>query len=115
LVLVALLGGCGSDADQPAAGSRACSMVVPAACSPPAPSYTTQVSAIVAQHCEPCHKPGGEEQKRPLLSYKQVFAIRGDILFQVSRCKMPPPDQPALTDDEIKALFDWLVCDAPEN
>ena len=113
LVLAAALGpvlACGGD--EP---SATCAMIVPTACMPPAPSYAAEVSGIVARHCQPCHRPGGEEAKRPLTTYSQVSKAGIDVLFQVSRCKMPPAGEPRLSADETAALFAWLVCDAPNN
>ena len=106
-----LAGGCGGDPAAP----RTCTFVVPNACAPPAPSYATDVSPLITQHCLPCHKPGGMAQDRLLQTHAQVFSRRGTVLDQIRRCKMPPPDQPPLSDAEANTLMNWFVCDAPNN
>jgi len=110
LAALASLAACAGDQPEPA-----CDRTAPNMCAPPAPSYAGQVSAIVAQHCQPCHRPGGQEAVRPLTSYAQVSKSAIDVFFQVSRCKMPPADQPPLAPAEVQALFAWLVCGAPNN
>jgi hypothetical protein len=52
---------------------------------------------------------------QPLGSYPQIYAIRRTVLTQVYGCKMPPPEKPALPDDEANTILTWLVCAAPNN
>jgi hypothetical protein len=114
LALVLLLGACGGEPTVPAP-PRTCTFVVPNACTAPAPSYAADVSPLITAHCVPCHMPGGMARDRPLLTHAQVFSRRGTVLDQIRRCKMPPPEQPPLTDAEANTLMNWFVCDAPNN
>jgi hypothetical protein len=114
VALALLLAGCGGEPAAPAA-PRTCALVLPSACTPPAPSYAADVSPLIAKHCVPCHMPGGVSRDRPLVTHAQVFARRGTVLDQIRRCKMPPPEEPPLADAEANTLMNWFMCDAPDN
>jgi hypothetical protein len=95
---------------------RPCTLVLPTCPATGGPSYATQIKPLVARRCLPsCHEPGGIEQMQPLGSYPQIYAIRRTVLTQVYGCKMPPPEKPALPDDEANTILTWLVCAAPNN
>jgi uncharacterized membrane protein len=67
------------------------------------------VPAIQAR-CGACHTPGGVEAVLPYQTYDQVQRQSTNILFQISRCLMPPADQPQLSSEERQVIMGWIVC-----
>jgi hypothetical protein len=92
-----------------------CPNDLPAACSQPAPSYSSDVSPIIGTYCVPCHRTGGLAPDKPFGTYAPVSKLRTDILGRVSRCIMPPLCAAQPTPDERAKLLSWLVCGAPNN
>jgi hypothetical protein len=122
-MVLALIAGCGggAGADPVTDGGEAegapamCTVMLPASCPDPAPSFAADVAPIIANHCRKCHRPGGVEQNQPLTTYQQIFSRRGTVLNQIYRCKMPPAGEPPVPDTEVAVLLDWLICGAPDN
>ena len=91
-----------------------CPADVPDACPSPVPSWATQVVPILDAKCNGCHTGG--DAPWPLTNYPDVLHWRAQVLYEIERCTMPPPDDPKqLTASERTTLIDWLVCGAPEN
>lgn len=106
-LLALALAACGTD------GS--CPRDQPATCPAPAPSFSGQVSALIATYCADCHAPDGQAADRPLQTYAEIFSRRSAVLNQMVLCAMPPPDFPQPTEEERVAILGWLVCGAPDN
>jgi hypothetical protein len=95
-------------------------------CMKPVPGYETDIVPILQSRCSPCHFNGGIESAiYDFSTYAGVdnadIAIQGEIYA----CKMPPvdgipeagvkPGSPPLTEAQRAALWNWLVCGAPNN
>ena len=79
------------------------------------PRYAADVAPILAKSCAPCHFPGGKEQNRLFSKYGDVFPQRGAMLSQLTLCKMPPSDGPAMTDADRATVVGWLLCGAHDD
>ncbi|MDP9035112.1 MAG: hypothetical protein M3O50_09915, partial [Myxococcota bacterium] len=109
--------GTGFDADAgPDTEDAGCPHDLPPACPSPAPSWMSQVQAIVDLKCNACHGIGGVEQSRfDFSTYQGVHKYFGSMLSSVNSCLMPPRDAGPLAGPERQALLGWLVCAAPNN
>jgi hypothetical protein len=118
----------GSDASFEDAGEDAglgCVDETPDACPSPEPSYASDVLPVLQAHCYECHADAGitaSESQLDLGSYAAVYSVRGDVLGQVSTCRMPPSVAPhgltlpaAPTDADRATILGWLKCNAPDN
>jgi hypothetical protein len=99
----------------PEGGSGDCPNDVPAVCPPGAPTFAKDIAPIFTGTCATCHTPGGRQSSRLLTTYDQIYPQRGAVLSQVSACRMPPRDGPALAPEARKALLAWLVCGAKND
>ena len=71
---------------------------------------------LLAAHCSPCHFAGGSEASRLFADHAHVFPQRGEILSQLARCAMPPPDGPSpLASADRTTITAWLVCGAAND
>jgi hypothetical protein len=92
---------------------------------PEAPTFHGKVESIIQKHCQDCHRPG---QVAPfsLLTYEQARK-RGDDLVNVIEDRLMPPwhasttiggpfkDARVLSDDERKAVTDWVAAGCPQG
>lgn len=95
--------------------TAACPDDLPASCPAGAPGYAATIAPILASRCASCHGPGGSQATRPLVTWDDVHARRGEVLSMVYGCRMPPEGSAPLADDERAALLSWLVCGAPND
>lgn len=107
------LAACGSD--KSATAMPTCSLVLPAQCPTPAPSYAGEVAAVFADRCVSCHGAQNPEAGIDLSTYAGVYAQRQPVLAQVYNCSMPQKGSPQLSAAQAAALLSWLVCEAPNN
>lgn len=86
-------------------------------CPDAAPSYTTEVAAIVERKCTVCHRPDGLEPAYQFDTHAKIIENHNNIhmLTQVFSCQMPKACGEPLTKDERYKLLQWLVCGAPNN
>lgn len=94
-------------------------------CTPPTPSYKTDIVPILQERCAPCHFDGGvEDYMYDFSTYDSVDNADTSIQSQLYRCEMPPAlgipkihvaPAPPLSDVQRLTLFNWLRCGAPNN
>jgi hypothetical protein len=86
-------------------------------CPDAAPSYTTEVAAIIARKCTVCHRAGGLEPANQFDTWAKIKKNNNNIhmLTQVYSCKMPQACGEPLTPGEKQTMLQWLVCGAPNN
>jgi hypothetical protein len=113
----ALAGACGGSSSDTGPAAVACPNLGELTCPSPPPSFKTQVQPIIESRCYGCHGPGGVEvASTNLTSYDQIVQKRGDILAQITSCKMPQADAGQLTVEELTTFVEWLgECSAPNN
>lgn len=117
MLLVTVLGGCGSHAG-PGGPAAACKPGLPTAdeCPAAAPSYATVIGPLVEERCLSCHFTGNPNSSVVLETQAELHAQTQLVETQVYRCSMPPPEDAApLADTERQELLQWLVCNAPNN
>jgi hypothetical protein len=103
-----LCSGCSSPA-----ATASCPDAYPAVCPDAAPSFAAQVEPLIHTHCTVCHGAG---QQVPLLqSHTDIMAAGSRIFGQLHICKMPPPPQAPLAEEDRQAIMAWLVCGALDN
>jgi len=88
------------------------------------PTFYRDVSPILQQHCQSCHRPG-EIAPMSLLTYDQVRLYAPVIAKYVTERKMPPwfadpqfghfSNDPSLTTQEIATLVAWANANVPEG
>jgi hypothetical protein len=87
-------------------------------CPSRAPSWNSQVKAIVDTYCSPCHFNGGTGTGNGL-DFSTLAGIHRAItesLTDVHDCHMPIPGQsPPLPSSNWETLLEWLACGAPDN
>jgi len=118
LALVLSIGAFSACSSETPAQSDAgfCPSDLPASCPADAPSWSKEISDVIARRCLGCHGDGGVASvTRDFTTYDKVFVQRSPILNQVYACQMPPSDAAPLTDAERADLLAWLVCRAPNN
>src|SRR5205814_35461 len=81
------------------------------------PAFYKDVSPILQQHCQQCHRPG-QIGPMPLITYSQTRARAKSIAQMVRSKKMPPwfadsrvghfANDPSLTDAEIQTITSWV-------
>jgi hypothetical protein len=99
------------DGSRPSGG---CGDKAPAKCPGPAPSFSKDVLPIFEAKCNNCHL--GEPGPWALTDYEHIRDWRLQILMDIEGCTMPPLDAgTTLSADERRTVFDWLVCEAPDN
>jgi hypothetical protein len=88
------------------------------------PTFATDISPILIEHCAPCHRPD-QAAPFPLLSLDEVRARSAEIVHATQSRAMPPwpaiqgPGFPALVDDrrltdrQITAIKTWVTHDMP--
>lgn len=104
-----LASGCSSSS------TRECA-TLPSECSGVVPSYTSDVSPIIAARCAICHKQDDPSGAWPFETHDDISDWRSSILAELRSCSMPPPDSgKALPESERALLVNWLICGAPEN
>jgi hypothetical protein len=80
------------------------------------PSYKTDVQPILENRCYGCHGPSGVEVSSfNLTDYADVLRLRGDVVSQITTCRMPPPDAGQPTAAERTTVDEWVQCNAPNN
>jgi hypothetical protein len=84
-------------------------------CSSLTPSYASDVSPLISEHCLPCHFAGNTLSSVVLTDQPSVFKNRSVELTQVYRCNMPPSGATPLSAAERQLLLQYLVCNAPNN
>jgi uncharacterized membrane protein len=117
VALAALATACssGGSSNDPTA-QASCPDLSAVTCPATPPSYKTDVQPILENRCYGCHGPGGVEVSSiNLTDYDDVLRLRGDIVSQVTSCKMPPPDAGQPTVDERTTVDEWIECNAPNN
>lgn len=87
-------------------------------------TWSNQISRIVQDHCQQCHRPG-EIGPFPLVEYDDVLGWERTIQEVVQAGRMPPwGANPAhgefandlrLSDDELRAIDRWVADGAPEG
>jgi hypothetical protein len=104
----------GSSDDPPAQAS--CPDLSAVTCPATPPSYKTDVQPILQNRCYGCHGPGGVEVASVnLTDYADVQRLRGDVVFQITTCVMPPADAGQPTAAERTTVDEWVQCNAPNN
>ena len=104
-----------------AAGIRA---AVPMAAQKSAITFSEAIAPIVYANCVTCHRPG-EAAPFSLITYEDVRR-RGKLLVTVTQQRLMPPWQAThgygdfegerrLTDEQIKAIADWVNTGMPEG
>jgi len=87
-------------------------------------TFSEAIAPIVYANCVTCHRPG-EAAPFSLITYDDVRR-RGKLLVDVTRQRLMPPwqathgygdfaDERRLTDDQIKAIADWVNAGMPEG
>lgn len=114
LLVAAFAKACASRPDSCDEGSCPSGLPSKDACAT-APSYSSDVAALVSGHCSSCHGPGGVEQNKPLVTYDDVYALRSEVLSQVYGCHMPPRCSPPLSPAGRQVMLQWLVCGAKND
>src|ERR1044071_7577131 len=86
------------------------------------PTYSREVSRIMQQKCQMCHRPG-DVAPFPLLTYDDVMAQLRGVRANVDARLMPPwkpiaghgdfKNNLSLTDDERQTILDWVDAGAP--
>lgn len=93
---------------------------------PSEPTFYKNISPILQEHCQSCHRPG-EIGPMPLLSYEQVRPWARAIRERVVRRNMPPwlvdrtndahyprfSNDPSLTPAQIQQIAEWADSGAP--
>jgi hypothetical protein len=88
------------------------------------PTYSKEVSRIMQQKCQMCHRPG-DVAPFPLLTYDDSMAQLRGIRASVDERSMPPwkpvpghgdfKNNLSLTDDERQTILDWADAGAPQG
>ena len=87
-------------------------------------TFSETIAPIVYANCVTCHRPG-EAAPFSLITYDDVRR-RGKLLADVTRQRLMPPwqathgygdfaDERRLTDEQIKAIADWVNAGMPEG
>ena len=86
------------------------------------PNWASDVAPILYENCVKCHRDGGIGHFS-LIGYGNAYANRFAIMNATETRQMPPwkPDpeyrrfahERRLTDDQIQAIQDWVLADAP--
>ena len=99
--------------------STACPQAAPpscptssASCPNPPPGYDSDVGPLIARYCSRCHSPDGGDPSLLLQGYDDVTSKsqRGNVLFQLSSCRMPPEGEPQPTAAERDLILSWFAC-----
>src|ERR1700760_2263297 len=87
-----------------------------------APTFYRDVSPILQQHCETCHREGGIAPM-PLQTFAQAKAYAAAIAADAQNKSMPPwfavsgighfSNDPSLTPEQITSLKRWAATGAP--
>jgi hypothetical protein len=123
--LASVAAGCGGDSASPSDDAGAPCMVVvpPTSCPTPPPSYSGEISSVVANYCAVamCHSSGGAESVHDFTTYPGVLNDRLTFARQVALCPtsssgMPPPGYKQPTQQQRLDLVTWAgICKAPNN
>jgi len=83
-----------------------------ASCPTPAPGYDADVGPLIARYCSRCHSLDGGNPSVLLQGYADVTSKsqRGNVLFQLSSCRMPPEGEPQPTTPERDLILSWFAC-----
>ncbi len=102
--------------------SIVCLLIAPAAFGQP--TYSKEVSRIIQEKCQTCHRPD-DVAPFPLLTYDDAATWAPDIERVVTSRRMPPwkpVDDHAkfkgfrgLTDEQRQTMIDWVQAGAPEG
>lgn len=92
-----------------------CPSDLPASCPANAPHYHDTIGPLIAAKCATCHRAGGQEPTKPLVTYADVDARKTTVLTQIYSCRMPLATAPQLTLAEREELLAWLVCGAKND
>ncbi|MFO0927799.1 MAG: redoxin domain-containing protein [Gemmataceae bacterium] len=87
-------------------------------------TYAKQVSRIVQNRCQECHRPG-QVAPMPLMTYEDVVSWQEMIAEVVEERRMPPwhadakhgtfVNDRSLTAEERKTLLDWIKAGCPKG
>lgn len=87
-------------------------------------TFNKQVVRLLQDNCQKCHHEG-DIAPFPLVSYKDAYEHRIQIVTQTSGRIMPPwhvdsacaayEDDPTLTDEQIRTFSKWVEAGAPEG
>jgi mono/diheme cytochrome c family protein len=65
--------------------------------------------SIYEETCSRCHGPEGQDGKAPwLVPFRWNYAQATDIIRRGGACGMPAFSESELSDDEVKAIVDYL-------
>ena len=88
------------------------------------PTYSKQISRILQQHCQGCHRPG-DIGPFPLTTYREAAAVAPQIKLMTQSHQMPPwkPEKGVgdfvgerrLSQVEIDQIAQWVDAGAPEG
>jgi len=88
------------------------------------PTYSLEVSRIIQQKCQICHRPN-DIAPYPLLTYQDALSLAPTIRATVDSRTMPPwkpiaghgefQNNMNLTDAERQTILDWVDAGAPEG
>jgi hypothetical protein len=88
------------------------------------PTYSREVSRIIQQKCQMCHRPN-DIAPFPLMSYDDAYAQARAMRSAVSDRIMPPwkpvpghgtfKNDLSLTDEQRQTIIDWVSAGAPEG
>lgn len=125
MAIAAAVAGCsgGSASAVDDAGTACTPVTPPATCPSPPPSYSSQISFIVADFCsEPqCHGSSAGVSVHDFTTYNGIFADRLTFAREAALCPsssmgMPPTGYPQPTEAQRMALVAWAgICKAPNN
>ncbi len=85
-------------------------------------TYAKHIAPIMQEYCQPCHRPG-EVAPFPLMTYRDAFTWRKEVVKYVQSRQMPPwKPEPGygefqhgrrLSDEQIALIAKWVESGAP--
>ena len=114
----------GTEVETPFAAPAGCKLTRPTAAKPTAVTYHKEVSRVIQQRCQGCHRPG-EAAPFALMTYQQAKGWSGMMREVVADNVMPPwhADSPPghvlndrrLSADEKRILLEWADAGCPDG